>query len=148
MATGPARHRNWLLKTLPDLATAQVQQPAEQAADNLSVSNAIGSLRAVDRHGHDLSPDQLSRVTPDQACAHPNWVMGRKISVDSATMMNKGLEVIEARWLFDLPAHQIDVVIHPQSVVHSMAEFKDGTLKVYLPKNEDAKAKAVEVKVT
>jgi 1-deoxy-D-xylulose-5-phosphate reductoisomerase len=70
---------------------------------------------------------QLDAVTPDQACAHPNWVMGRKISVDSATMMNKGLEVIEAHWLFGLPAERITVVIHPQSIVHSLVEYVDGS---------------------
>ncbi|MEO8101032.1 MAG: 1-deoxy-D-xylulose-5-phosphate reductoisomerase [Betaproteobacteria bacterium] len=70
----------------------------------------------------------LAGVTPDQACAHPNWVMGRKISVDSATMMNKGLEVIEAHWLFDATAEQIEVVIHPQSIVHSMVEYLDGSV--------------------
>ena len=63
--------------------------------------------------------DALRHVTPEQACAHPNWVMGRKISVDSATMMNKGLEVIEARWIFDAPPEMIQVVVHPQSVIHS-----------------------------
>ncbi|MFH1814020.1 MAG: 1-deoxy-D-xylulose-5-phosphate reductoisomerase [Pseudomonadota bacterium] len=72
--------------------------------------------------------DQLDHVTPDQACAHPNWEMGRKISVDSATMMNKGLEVIEAHWLFDTAAERIDVVIHPQSIVHSMVEYVDGSV--------------------
>jgi len=72
--------------------------------------------------------DSLENVTPAQACAHPNWVMGRKISVDSATMMNKGLEVIEARWLFDVPASAIEVVIHPQSIVHSLVEYVDGSL--------------------
>ena len=71
---------------------------------------------------------ELADVTPDQACAHPNWVMGRKISVDSATMMNKGLEVIEARWLFDATPEQIEVVIHPQSIVHSMVEYLDGSV--------------------
>jgi 1-deoxy-D-xylulose-5-phosphate reductoisomerase len=70
----------------------------------------------------------LANVTPAQACAHPNWDMGRKISVDSATMMNKGLEVIEAHWLFDTPAERIDVVIHPQSIVHSMVEYVDGSV--------------------
>src|SRR3989449_6253876 len=69
-----------------------------------------------------LPLDGLDGVTPEQACAHPNWVMGRKISVDSATMMNKGLEVIEARWLFDVPPERIEVVIHPQSIVHSRSE--------------------------
>lgn len=70
----------------------------------------------------------LANVTPAEACAHPNWVMGRKISVDSATMMNKGLEVIEAHWLFDATPSQIDVVIHPQSVIHSMVTYKDGSV--------------------
>ena len=71
--------------------------------------------------------EALAAVTPDQACAHPNWVMGRKISVDSATMMNKGLEVIEARWLFDMPPERIEVLIHPQSIVHSLVEYVDGS---------------------
>lgn len=70
----------------------------------------------------------LTAVTPEQACAHPNWSMGRKISVDSATMLNKGLEVIEAHWLFAMPAERISVVIHPQSVVHSMVEYNDGSV--------------------
>lgn len=72
--------------------------------------------------------EELATVTPDMACAHPNWVMGRKISVDSATMMNKGLEVIEAYWLFGLPAASIEVVIHPQSVIHSMVSYADGSV--------------------
>lgn len=72
--------------------------------------------------------EQLEAVTPDEACAHPNWVMGRKISVDSATMMNKGLEVIEAHWLFGVPAEQIEVVVHPQSVIHSMVDYVDGSV--------------------
>ena len=75
---------------------------------------------------------ELERVTPDQACAHPNWVMGRKISVDSATMMNKGLEVIEAHWLFNAREEQIQVVIHPQSVIHSMVEYSDGSVLAQL----------------
>jgi 1-deoxy-D-xylulose-5-phosphate reductoisomerase len=70
-------------------------------------------------------PSTFAHITPDQACAHPNWVMGRKISVDSATMMNKALEVIEARWLFDLTPSQIKVVIHPQSIIHSMVVCQD-----------------------
>ena len=76
--------------------------------------------------------DSLSQVTPEQACAHPNWVMGRKISVDSATMMNKGLEVIEAHWLFNASADQIQVVVHPQSVIHSMVEYVDGSVLAQL----------------
>ena len=74
------------------------------------------------------APETLSAVTPEQACAHPNWVMGRKISVDSATMMNKALEVIEARHLFGVAPEQIEVVIHPQSVVHSMVQFTDASV--------------------
>ena len=75
-----------------------------------------------------LPLERLAGVTPDEACAHPNWVMGRKISVDSATMMNKGLEVIEARWLFDMAPDKIEVVIHPQSIVHSLVEYLDGSM--------------------
>ena len=70
----------------------------------------------------------LAHVTPEQACAHPNWVMGKKISVDSASMMNKGLEVIEAHWLFNVPAEKIEVVIHPQSVIHSLVQYVDGAV--------------------
>ena len=70
-------------------------------------------------------PATLHAVTPDEACAHPNWVMGRKISVDSATMMNKALEIVEARWLFDLPPERLRVIIHPQSIVHSMVVCRD-----------------------
>ena len=70
----------------------------------------------------------LAAVTPEQACAHPNWVMGRKISVDSATMMNKGLEVIEAHWLFAAPPSMIQVVVHPQSVIHSAVQYSDGSV--------------------
>ncbi|QWD60616.1 1-deoxy-D-xylulose-5-phosphate reductoisomerase [Polynucleobacter sp. MWH-UH35A] len=76
--------------------------------------------------------DQLVNITPEQACAHPNWVMGRKISVDSATMMNKGLEVIEAFWLFGLSLEKIKVLIHPQSVVHSMVRYRDGSVLAQL----------------
>jgi len=74
----------------------------------------------------------LEEVTPRQACAHPNWVMGQKISVDSATMMNKGLEVIEARWLFEASPEQIQVAIHPQSIIHSMVEYVDGSVLAQL----------------
>jgi 1-deoxy-D-xylulose-5-phosphate reductoisomerase len=76
----------------------------------------------------DIPIADLAAITPEQACAHPNWVMGRKISVDSATMMNKGLEVIEAFWLFGLPLEKIKVLIHPQSVVHSMVRYRDGSV--------------------
>ena len=78
------------------------------------------------------APAQLREVTPEQACKHPNWVMGRKISVDSATMMNKALEVIEARYLFGLAPERLEVVIHPQSVVHSMVQFRDTSVVAQL----------------
>ena len=76
--------------------------------------------------------EQLAAVSPDQACAHPNWSMGRKISVDSASMMNKGLELIEACWLFDAQPDQVEVVIHPQSVIHSMVDYIDGSVLAQL----------------
>jgi 1-deoxy-D-xylulose-5-phosphate reductoisomerase len=76
--------------------------------------------------------DTLIHVTPEEACAHPNWVMGRKISVDSSTMMNKGLELIEAMWLFQMPQEKIQIVIHPQSVIHSLVRYVDGSLLAQL----------------
>ena len=78
------------------------------------------------------SAQRLAGVTLEQALKHPNWAMGAKITIDSASMMNKGLEVIEARWLFDVPAERIDVVVHPQSILHSLVEFADGSLKAQL----------------
>ncbi len=75
---------------------------------------------------------ELAAVTPAQACAHPNWDMGKKISVDSATLMNKGLEIIEACWLFELAESDIDVVVHPQSIIHSMVEYRDGSVLAQL----------------
>jgi len=90
----------------------------DAAVDHIVLTASGGPFRTRD-------PATLEAVTPDQACAHPNWVMGRKISVDSATMMNKALEVIEARWLFDLPPERIKVVIHPQSIIHSMVVTRD-----------------------
>ena len=89
--------------------------------DKLILTASGGPFRTRD-------PATLRDVTPDQACAHPNWVMGRKISVDSATMMNKALEVIEARYLFGLAPERIEVVIHPQSVIHSMVQFRDASV--------------------
>ena len=75
---------------------------------------------------------ELPTVSADEACAHPNWVMGRKISVDSATMMNKGLEMIEAHWLFGVPRERIEVVVHPESVIHSLVEYVDGSMLAQL----------------
>jgi 1-deoxy-D-xylulose-5-phosphate reductoisomerase len=95
-------------------------------ADHLGVEELW--LTASGGPFRDLPITELSAITPKQACAHPNWVMGRKISVDSATMMNKGLEVIEAFWLFGLPLEKIKVLIHPQSVVHSMVRYRDGSV--------------------
>ena len=93
--------------------------------DHILVTASGGPFRSRD-------PASLKSVTPDEACAHPNWVMGRKISVDSATMMNKALEVIEARWLFGLAPEQIRVVIHPQSIVHSMVVCRDNSVLAQL----------------
>jgi 1-deoxy-D-xylulose-5-phosphate reductoisomerase len=92
-----------------------------QRIDHILLTASGGPFRTRD-------PSTLASVTPDEACAHPNWVMGRKISVDSATMMNKALEVIEARWLFDLQPEQVRVVIHPQSIVHSMVVCRDNSV--------------------
>jgi 1-deoxy-D-xylulose-5-phosphate reductoisomerase len=79
-----------------------------------------------------LSPAQLEKVTAEQALKHPSWHMGRKVTIDSATLMNKGLEVIEAHWLFDMPFDNITVLVHPQSIIHSMVEFEDGSVKAQL----------------
>ncbi len=97
-----------------------------QPADLARVSRLV--LTASGGPFLNRSRAQLAAVTPEQACAHPNWTMGRKISVDSATLMNKGLEVIEAHWLFGMPAARIDVLVHPQSIVHSMVELVDGSM--------------------
>ncbi len=80
----------------------------------------------------ELDMDELSRVTPDEALKHPNWDMGEKITIDSASMMNKGFEAIEAKWLFNLEPNQIDIVVHPQSIVHSMVQFEDGSIKAQM----------------
>lgn len=96
-----------------------------QRVDTLLLTASGGPFRQRD-------PATLSEITPEQACTHPNFSMGRKISVDSATMMNKALEVIEARWLFDMPPEKIKVVIHPQQIVHSMVQFKDSSVLAQL----------------
>jgi len=98
----------------------------EEGLDGAGVEKII--LTASGGPFLDLPANDLSRVTPEQACKHPNWDMGRKISVDSATLMNKGLEVIEARWLFNARPDQIEVLIHPQSIVHSMVSYRDGSI--------------------
>jgi 1-deoxy-D-xylulose-5-phosphate reductoisomerase len=80
----------------------------------------------------DYSTEELKKVTVEQALEHPSWQMGKKVTIDSATLMNKGLEVIEARWLFDIPVDSVSVIIHPQSIIHSMVEFADGSVKAQL----------------
>ena len=89
-------------------------------------------LTAAEARFRNFTQEQLDTATVEQALAHPTWHMGRKITVDSATMMNKALEIIEARWLFDLRPEQIEVVVHPQSVVHSLVEFCDGSVVAQL----------------
>ncbi len=97
----------------------------QRRVDKIILTASGGPFRQRDPH-------TLREVTPEQACAHPNWVMGRKISVDSATMMNKALEVIEARYLFGLPPRKLDVVIHPQSIIHSMVQYTDTSVVAQL----------------
>ena len=109
---------NAIMQCLPD---DYAPGPAPRAVSKITLTASGGPFRT-------LALDQLDAVTPEQACSHPNWVMGRKISVDSATMMNKGSEVIVAGWLFGLPVEQISVVLHPQSVIHSLVEYHDGSV--------------------
>ncbi|WP_374334674.1 1-deoxy-D-xylulose-5-phosphate reductoisomerase [Leeia sp.] len=118
---------NAIFQTLPrDYRNALVREhPRSHGIRRILLTASGGPFR-------DRDPATLHEVTPEQACAHPNWSMGRKISVDSATMMNKGLEVIEAHWLFSTPVELIDVVIHPQSIVHSMVEYLDGSILAQL----------------
>lgn len=101
------------------------RSPSEHGVTKVLLTASGGPFRT-------RAVETLDLVTPEEAVAHPNWVMGRKISVDSATMMNKGLEVIEAHWLFGAPASQIEVVIHPQSVIHSMVSYVDGSVLAQL----------------
>jgi 1-deoxy-D-xylulose-5-phosphate reductoisomerase len=102
----------------------------EQGLESVGVERII--LTASGGPFLEKSADELAKVTPAQACNHPNWDMGRKISVDSATLMNKGLEVIEARWLFDTSPDQLEVLIHPQSIIHSMVAYRDGSVLAQL----------------
>ena len=96
-----------------------------ESVERLVITASGGALR-------DVSPEQLERVTAEQALRHPNWQMGKKITVDSATLLNKGLECIEARWLFDVPLDRIEVLLHRESIVHSLVEFRDGSVKAQL----------------
>ncbi len=96
-----------------------------ESVERLVITASGGAFR-------DLPAEELERVTADQALRHPNWPMGKKITVDSATLLNKGLECIEARWLFDVPMERIEVLLHRESIVHSLVEFQDGSLKAQL----------------
>jgi len=98
---------------------------ADSGVEKLLLSASGGPFRG-------MSLEQMHSVTPDQACAHPNWSMGRKISVDSASLMNKGLELIEACWLFAVPEQSIEVVVHPQSIIHSLVQYADGSVLAQL----------------
>ena len=113
---------NAIFQCLPE---GYARDPAKAGVRRILLTASGGPLR-------ERPLAQFGTVTPDEACAHPNWSMGRKISVDSATMMNKGLEVIEAHWLFGVPRHAIEVVIHPQSVIHSLVEYVDGSVLAQL----------------
>ncbi len=108
---------NAIFQCLPSPAIGAARRPAIR---RLVLTASGGPFRGWSR-------EHLARVTPEQACAHPKWRMGRKISVDSATLMNKGLEVIEAHWLFDAAPDAIDVLVHPQSIVHSLVDYADGS---------------------
>lgn len=114
---------NAIFQSLPSMAQQNVGtcQLSENGVSKILLTGSGGPFRTK-------AIDELTAVTPDQACAHPNWEMGRKISVDSATMMNKGLEFIEAKWLFNVEADDIQVVLHPQSTIHSMVQYKDGSV--------------------
>ena len=109
-----------IFQSLPDDASSW-----DRRVEKIILTASGGPFRSRD-------PASLRAVTPEEACAHPNWSMGRKISVDSATMMNKALEVIEAKHLFGLPSGRIEVVIHPQSIVHSLVQYRDGSLVAQL----------------
>ncbi len=118
---------NAIFQSLP----VSIQQPlgfgslADNGVESIILTGSGGPFRDTPIH-------ELAGMTPERACIHPNWSMGRKISVDSATMMNKGLEYIEARWLFNASAEQMEVLIHPQSVIHSMVRYRDGSVLAQL----------------
>lgn len=116
---------NAIFQCLPPEAQANAPVKPHASIKRLLLTASGGPFR-------DTDPNTLHLVTPAQACSHPNWSMGKKISVDSATMANKGLEVIEAHWLFAMPANKIQVVVHPQSIVHSMVEYADGSVLAQL----------------
>ncbi|MEO5344170.1 MAG: 1-deoxy-D-xylulose-5-phosphate reductoisomerase [Gammaproteobacteria bacterium SHHR-1] len=114
-----------LPQTAAGLAGGLTGDLAAQGVERILLTASGGPFRG-------WSAEQLQQVTPEQACAHPNWAMGRKISVDSATLMNKGLELIEACWLFNARPEQIEVVVHPQSLIHSLVQYVDGSVLAQL----------------
>lgn len=124
---------NAIFQSMPEKLMAAAASNKNYQADVLQ-SSGVEKILLTASGGPFLNKtlQQLQHVTPDQACAHPTWEMGRKISVDSATMMNKGLEVIEASWLFNATADDIQVVIHPQSIIHSMVSYSDGSVLAQL----------------
>lgn len=116
---------NAIFQCLPVNAEARFDHAPAHGFSKIVLTASGGPFR-------DIALEAMAQVTPDQACAHPNWKMGRKISVDSATMINKALELIEASYLFETPAGRIDILIHPQSIVHSMVYYRDGSVLAQL----------------
>ena len=125
--SGPSRARRDPARSTASTAPSGRCMRGEKNASirRLILTASGGALR-------DKSIDELQRVTPEQALSHPTWQMGRKVTIDSATLLNKGLEAIEARWLFDVPLDRIEIVLHRESIVHSVVEFCDGSLKAQL----------------
>ena len=118
-----------IFQALGDWASATARSPSESAESSPSPAKPRKLiLTASGGPFRTWCKDKIAAATPKSALAHPTWKMGAKTTIDSATMMNKALEVIEARWLFDIPADQIEVVVHPQSIIHSMVEYDDGSL--------------------
>ncbi|HTQ98536.1 MAG TPA: 1-deoxy-D-xylulose-5-phosphate reductoisomerase, partial [Candidatus Acidoferrum sp.] len=116
---------NAVFQCLPMDAAARFTHADEHGLDKIVLTASGGPFR-------NLAAERFADVTPEQACAHPNWVMGRKISVDSATLVNKGLELIEASYLFEIAPSRIEVVVHPQSIVHSLVHYRDGSVLAQL----------------
>ena len=121
---------NAIFQCLPPALQDRSARPGATSGGDEGVTSLLLTASGGPFRGR--TPEQLKAVTPDQACAHPNWTMGRKISVDSATLMNKGLEVIEAHHLFGIAADAIDVVLHRQSIVHSLVQYRDGSMLAQL----------------
>ena len=124
---------NAIFQCMPSSALNGSSEPGAESdihSNGICLANGIRKILLTGSGGpfRTLPIDDFAAITPDQACAHPNWSMGRKISVDSATMMNKGLELIEACWLFNCSPSDIEIVVHPQSVIHSMVEYLDGSV--------------------